>query len=310
MLDRAVTLSVRHFVPLALIWAIYIVPLLLLANLGLSDTAKLFSTVFDTLSKGGAGSDPNSLAKALSLTPVYNAYTVLYFALFVVGQPLCTAALLGSASDAYLTGNVPGFVQAYREGLRQWLPLVGVTLIWIALGVVAYLILILIGVIVGLAVGLLIYAAKAFGIAVAVVLGIVALVALVVAATLALLAFRISYMTQVVEHVGFVRAFTSGISRVIGKSWQRSLLFGLALFAVNVGIGAVALAGQGLLFGVFRSNLLGSAFSAILGVLSAVLGGALTTVYYYDIRVRSEGYDLQQEIAEPAAAAISSPSPP
>jgi len=68
MLDRAVTLCVRHFALFSLIFVVYAIPLAVLQYFGTADQAKMFGPLTDILRAQAAGKsiDPNALAKAFS----------------------------------------------------------------------------------------------------------------------------------------------------------------------------------------------------------------------------------------------------
>ena len=93
ILDRAVTLSVRYFVPLALIWAVYAVPFAVLAYFFAGDTARMINTMIATLSKANGATDPNTLAQQLSANQPASAWLPLYFLFSLAMYPLVKAAL-------------------------------------------------------------------------------------------------------------------------------------------------------------------------------------------------------------------------
>lgn len=310
MLDRAVALSVRYFVPLALIWAVFIVPLTIAQYFGTADSAKAFSSIVDALSRTGHGADPQAVLRNLQLPQVFNGFTVAYAMLLLFVSPLASAALMTSVSEAYLAGRPSSLAQAYRAGAREWLPLIGVVALWLGLGLLAYVALGLVVLVLAVAFALLFAVSKAFaGIFLGVTL-IVATLGIFAAAILAGLALQVSYYTQVIERVGVVRSFTLGIARVFGKTLRRSLVVGLALAAVYVGLTLVVSIGQWTLFGILHSNVLGLSFAALVGVAIAVFINVFMCLYYYDIRVRIEGFDLQLAIAPSNPAVVSGLEPP
>jgi hypothetical protein len=299
MLDRAVTISVRFFVLFALIYIVFAIPLTLFQYFGTADFAKIFGSFADALAK--AGKDQSALAKALAIPPVFNAFTVLYFVMAAIVGPLPSAALMWSAAEIYGRGNVPTFAEAYREALRCWLPLIGVTLLWVASALLAYVALVFFVVLVGLAILLLYAVLKVAGVVAAVVGGIATVAAIVVVVSVCLLAAYMAYMAVVVERVGFITAFASGISRVFARSLRRSVLVAITLSAVLFAVSMMGGLIQVLLYGVIRSNALGTAFSAVLNLVAVVFTSVYVAVYYYDIRMRAEGLDLERA-AEPVAA--------
>jgi hypothetical protein len=299
MLDRAVTLSVRYFVPFASIWAVFYIPVSILAFFGVTDMTQTFTELTKQLERVQTATHPDPTM--LALQPHWTAATIVYFVVALAGYPLAMGALLHSASEAYLEGHAANVRPSYAFGVAQWLPLAGVGAIWIAVGIVIEFVLFFCAVLVGLLVAVLGMISKPAAFAVGIPLGIAGLVALLILMTIAVLAFFVSMMTQITENTGFVRAFSVACGRVM-RTRRTAIPFGLALLAVNIGFSFVVFAGQALLFGLLHSNVAGISFSALVGIVGAVFTGALTVVYYYDVRVRSEGYDLSLEAADDAAA--------
>jgi hypothetical protein len=98
----------------------------------------------------------------------------------------------------------------------------------------------------------------------------------------------------VLEGASFWDAFASGLRRVfVGVGLRRSLLVGLAYFAIFLGIGIVNAVGQGVLFGFVHSDVLGAIFSVIASVIAGAFSTVFLVLFYYDLRVREEGLDLQ-----------------
>ncbi|MBV9102324.1 MAG: hypothetical protein JO060_01975 [Candidatus Eremiobacteraeota bacterium] len=300
LLDRAVTLSVRYFPPLALIWVFYIVPLSVLGYLATAESTNIVFVALGQVMRGSSA-DPRVMQQ-LAAGPHLGAAFTWYIVVALLGYPLANAALLRSTSEAYLDGHAATLKQAYRDGVRQWLSLIGISLIWLAVGLLLYLAFVLIAVLFAVPLTLLIATAKPIGTTLAIVLGLVAVFAILIAGTLGILAFQIACITQVVEKVGFIRAFTMGLSRVAGRQRLRSFAYGLSLFAVYVGVWLVSALGQGLVIGLLRSPVVSSILAAVIGVGFSVVAAALEVNYYYDVRIRNEGFDLERAAASEAIA--------
>jgi hypothetical protein len=184
-----------------------------------------------------------------------------------------------------------------------------VSILYFVAGAIAYVIVAVAIIAVVLVVAL---GAKALGTAgtiVAILIGTVFVLALFAAFILAYLAWLVSSVTTVVERAGPIEAFSRGIARVFDRpNLGRSLLIGLALFAVLFGLAIVGLAGDGLILGLTQSRVISAAYHIIVGILGGVFLYTFATVFYYDLRVRHEGLDLQlaaQAAATPSIAPIS-----
>jgi hypothetical protein len=302
MLDRAVTISVRFFVLLASIYVVFMIPLTFFQYFGTADLAKFFANVTDAIQKSGQRGDQQGVLNALTLPPVFNVFTVLYFAFALLVAPLAGAALMWAVANIYAEGRVPTFREAYREGLRCWLPLIGVNLLWGVSAMIAYVAAVLLILIVIFGFVLLNVVLKGFAIALGVVAGLVLFVAFFVLVLVGVLAANVSYFAIVVERAGFITAFASGLTRVFRRSLRRSALVALTLFAVDIGIYLMGLLGQGVLLGVLRNNALGTAFGALLSLITVLFTTVFGAIYYYDILVRTEGLDLRVATASQVEA--------
>jgi hypothetical protein len=70
---------------------------------------------------------------------------------------------------------------------------------------------------------------------------------------------------------------------------------GFAYLAITLGIGLVALLGQVLILSLSQSPVGGAVYEAVVRVISSAFTTAFIVIFYYDLRVREEGLDLQIE---------------
>jgi hypothetical protein len=296
LLDRGVTLCVKNFVPFALIYVAYATPLGFITFFASRRNALMIEAVTEALRGGvtGTPSDSTAMTSLLSSSsPNDLLWSVVLGALFFFVGPLATAALIDATTEGY-AGRLPTFAHAYRTGVARWLPMIGINLLFGAAIFALYVVLSLVVVVIALAVVALVSVAHAVGVVIGVVLGIVLVVALVVAFLVALLMLQMAYFTCVVEAAGPVTAFSRGVGRIANRiGIRRAMLVGFAYFAVSIGIFIVSALGQETLVGLLHSRVLGTVFSTIVGVLTAAFLTAFMTIFYYDLRVREEGLDLE-----------------
>ncbi len=295
ILDRAVTLCVRHFALFSLIFVVYAIPIALLQYFGTADQAKAFGALTDIFRAQAAGKsvDPTAWSKALAQSPVLNVWTGLWFFALLFVSPLPTVALIDAAATIYL-GGTTSFERAYRTALERWLPMIGVNVLYVVCGMALYLLVFIVVLVVALGLAAIVKVIGGPGIAIVVVFGILFLLALFAFGLLAALAVQISYFSCVVERMPFITAFARGISRVFARpALRRSLLAGLAFVAILLGISLVSLVGQSLLFGLLKSNVAGTVYETIVRVATAAFTTAFVAIFYFDLRVRNEGLDLQ-----------------
>jgi hypothetical protein len=297
MLDRAVTLSVRNFIPFALIWVAFSIPVAVLGYYATSGSQRVLSLILDPLARGQKPPDAETIARLLNATPTHPLLSVLYFAVAVFGAPLATAALMWAMSGLYLEGRAPTFGAAYRAGVRLWPAMLLILLIYIVAGFVGTFVLLLAAIPALLLIALLSVVQAIVAIVVGIALYVVILLAVIAAAVMVGLAYQTSCFTEVVERVGPIRAVLSGFARVFGAAWRRSIVTGLALGACYIGFLVIVLVGQSVSLGVLHSQAVSIALSVVFGLLLQVYVAAVTCLYYFDLRVRSEGLDLQLAIA-------------
>lgn len=305
VLDRAVTLTVRFFVPLALIYVVFAVPLGVVQYFAYRDVSHTLAEIMNAIqmqAAGGGRADPNALARTLSHAPTPSGLTGATFVLAFLIGPLPAAALIEAVS-AYYVGRGVTFGSAYRVGLARWLPLIGVNLIYLTAGVALYVAVTLVALV-------LVFAAASLGHTAGIALGIGVGVALLTAAfafaVVAVLALQTSYFTCVIEGEGAVRSFARGLTRIFSRiGLRRAFLFGIAYVAIGAGIAIVGFVGEAGLLALTRSAALATAYSTILRIVTVAFSTAFVGIFYYDLRVREEGYDLQ--LAAEAAVARSLP---
>jgi hypothetical protein len=88
------------------------------------------------------------------------------------------------------------------------------------------------------------------------------------------------------------------MQRAFGRgNFARSLGAGLAFGAINFGISLVSIAGGGTLVAFAHTAYAAQAFSVLVSVPATAFLIAFVTLYYYDLRVRNEGFDLRVELA-------------
>ena len=303
MLDRAVSFSVKFFVPLALIWLAFGVPLAVLQYFGTADFTQFFGHLIDAIQRSGTNPDPQVLARAMQLAPVFNAFTVWYLVLATLVAPLANAALIGALSAAYLEGATPAFSVAYRDAIRVWLQMIGLALVWIAFLLLAYVAIVLAGIVIALLLFGLSALSRYVGIATGTLIVLAGGIAFAAALAVGIVAAGVSFYAVVVERSGFITAFSSALSRTVGRALGRSCLAGLAYLAVLLGFSLVNLLLQALAIGVLRSHPVAAVLQVLNGVIVAIFSAAFFGAYYFDVRVRTEGFDIGLAARESAAVA-------
>jgi len=295
LLDRAVTLCVRFFLPFSLIYLAYGIPLGVVnyfASRGVTTLIQAFADQLKAQSTGGR-TDPHALATAMANGGSDPLWSLALIAMTFFISPLAGAALIDATSAASF-GRLPTFASAYRTALSRWPNLMGVNLLYVLAGLAIYVAIVVVAVLIVFAIVGITTAVHVVGIVVGVLIGIVFVLFAIAFFLVASIAWQISYFACVVERLNFVASFSSGLARVFGGiGLKRSLLVGLVLMAVGIGIWLVTLAGQGVLIGLLRSSIAGTVFTTLVSVGTAAFLTAFMTTFYFDLRVREDGLDLQ-----------------
>jgi len=280
ILDRAVNLCVKHFLPLCLIYVVFMIPFSFVQYYATKDLSAMLQAFADA-SKAGSSTNPGVL--------------LLGFVLLVL-SPLPAGALI-EATSCYYFSRPTSFAQAYRVGLSRYLNMLGVSVLFFAAGSLLYLGLILVIVALAFAIGF-IYSQliPVLGIALGVIVGILILAAIFAIVVFVMLALQLSYVMCVVERANFAVAFSRSFARLSsGIGLRRAAIVGLAYLAITFGIGLVALLGQLLILSFSQSPAAGAVYEAVVRVISSAFTTALIVIFYYDLRVREDGLDLQIE---------------
>jgi hypothetical protein len=298
LLDRAVTLTVRNFPGLAFVWIIFAIPLAVCAFLGTEDQSKVFASLADVLKTQASGhADTNAMSKALQSNPVFNGWTIAYIGGLMLEITLVQTALTAAVGARYQGGR-SDLATCYRIAVSRFPNIIMFDLIWLFFGGLVWVVLALIAaavIFVGFAVGFLLHAV---GITIAVILGIVVGIVLFLALLVLAVAYEVGFMTCVLEERNFAAAFGAGLQRVFGGvGFRRSMLAGLVYLAFSIGTFMVSMLGQVVILGLVRSQALGLAYSTVLQVIVAVFVTVFFVLFYFDLRVREEGYDLQLAVA-------------
>jgi hypothetical protein len=258
-------------------------------------------------------STPPDLSKLETSYAAVGPWTGVYYLLLFIALPLANAAVVSGVSRAYL-GLPVRFRACYQDAVSRWVPVLVLTLLWVVALVGLMVVLFFFTLFVALAIGLL-AALKTVGIIVGAIIGIVFVLLLVGVLTAGYMAFAASFIACVLEKVDPVRSFGLGFSRIFGGGlFWRSIFVAFSILVIGlVFTFAISLLG-GLAFYVTKSPFLYIAIAQLANVFFIAFAFVLVALYYYDIRIRREGFDLQllaeqlsTSTAQPGAGAAPAP---
>lgn len=284
--DRAITLYVRNAGILSLIALAIVMPLGIFEYFAGRQNSAALAQILDQIEKGGTSAPPlgagGHIAMQLSLIAVAAVLSAFAF------------VSIGAAVAALYRGERPTFAACYGYALRRAGAIFVVLLCQIAslgAGMFAGGMVLGIGVVVDV---FAVRASMAAGILLGVLLGVLA-IAWVLAMMLCYLAFGFALEALAVERIAAGPAIGCGFARIFNRSeLLRAVLITLAFFALYAGVTIVAVSLAAVLESIHLYalySLAGAAFS----IVTTPLFGVLLAVYYFDVRVRREGLDLQMQ---------------
>ncbi|MGH7728864.1 MAG: hypothetical protein ACREM2_08745 [Vulcanimicrobiaceae bacterium] len=289
ILDRAVTLSVRRFPLFAAIRVLFQAPYAIAQYEFNRGSYQMLGALLPT---AGKPADPAAMRAILVQNHPSQVFGVIVLVAMLAVPPIF-AALTYAVSAAYL-GRNPTFNEAIRAGVSRWLPLLGVYFFLLVAAVMANVALALSAVVVVLGVAGLAAGSKVLAVIIGGVLGVAAFALVVVAFTLLLVVMQIATFICVVEGAGPLSALRLAVRRVLGSiGIPRSVLFGLIYSLIALGGAIVAALGAAALVTLVRSVALSLAFTSLVNIALAIFLTTVVGIYYFDLRVREEGLDLE-----------------
>lgn len=287
--DRAITIAVKNIRPLTLIGLAFVIPFAVLQYLVAGNSAGGYQQLLDEISHPG-----RVVAPPADFGSMFG-WLMLLFAFSFFGTQFVSVAYAAAVSSVY-RGATPQWTDCYAAGFRRAgsVVLCAVVFVFVMAGAV------LAGSF-GFGFLTVLAALSARGaLAVAVVFFIVLAAYFIVW----MFAMGLVYLAQVfmlygvvIEGMPLEVAFGSGFRRVFGKGEiGRALLVCLSLAAVFVAEMIVSSGFGFLLETAVRIRVLEIAVTALISLVFLVFFRTLLAVYYFDVRVRREGLDLERQI--------------
>jgi hypothetical protein len=293
LLDRAVTLFVRNFVPIVVVLAVVIVPIVVFQALIAPKSGQVFTDLGRVFSAAGNRAATEAATQALSRDGGSNSLTFVLFVGGAIARLLMWSAIVALIAGAY-GGSRVTFGQAYSIGARRWLAQMVVALFFLVLGVISCIPLIigylLVAIVIGVLAGLQQFIAA---VAVGIVAGLIVIAGFAVVLSWLVMTYDYAAVAVVTETANPIEAIGTAMRRGFARGMRRrTIVGGLVVFVVSQ-VGALPLiAVAATLTALTHLDVL---YFAILGVGSVLLEGivaAFVVVYAVDVRVRREGFDI------------------
>jgi hypothetical protein len=288
--DRAITLYVRNFTPFAAIVAVLIVPSAVLQYLIDRAYQPEYDAFWQVLQH--PNSKPTDTVPAAFASP---AFWIALIALLIFTYAVWPFALNAVAVGvARLYRNMPVVFRAcYEVALRRWSQTIGMILMDFVVFVAWYVAAVLLIVAVVFLVAALGAVAPQAGFAFGLVAGLIGVVVLLPTVAPLFVALTFSMYAVVIEDRGVMESLTLGFRRVFnrGEFW-RAVLFAVAAGATVVA-GSTLFSVFGIIFALLHLPGVEAIVQALGNALLTPFGVVLMAVYYFDVRIRREAFDLE-----------------
>lgn len=284
--DRAVTLYVRNFVPLTIIALFVVLPVTIMQYIAtVGDTS--YQQLLDQIQHPGR--------HPAAASPHFSGWLIGFFAVAILLTPYATVAIAAAAGMVY-RGLAVDWRSAYAVALRRW----DAVLLTVVCEIALLVVLIFAGAIalgIAFSIAILLVRVAAPLAVIIFILAAILTVAYFLAMVLFYLSFAFAFDAIGIEQVSAGRAIASGFARIFNRAeLGKATVISLALIAVYIGIMIVSMVVAGIFTGLVHIAALNSIVQGIMTLISTAFLGLLIAVYYFDVRVRREGLDLQADI--------------
>ncbi len=284
--DRAVTLYVRNFAVFTLIVLTLLVPIGVLQYIYSDKAANSFAQLMRQIQHPG-------------LAPAYNSSQILA----LIGMALLLLFLAPFANNAVAVGVAAiyaGRKPSYRDGFARvfarWGPLVGTSVLSMLILIGMYFAFVIVLTIAGVIAFLVARGSVVLGV-VFVVIGAAIFIAAIVLFIQIVLCCAFALYATTIEASRPADAIGEAFRRIFNRrEFTKALLISLAYLALEMGVlilsGVVGI----FILDVVHSNALQLAVSTVINAVLTSFLVVLIAVYYYDVRTRAEGLDLEVEL--------------
>lgn len=291
--DRAVTLYVRNIVPLTIIALVIVLPL---------SIVQYFATVGDTSYQQLLDHVRHPGAHPPASAVPFSGWLFGFIALAIVLTPYATVAIAAAAGMIY-RGFPVDWRAAYAVAVRHW----GAVLLTVVCEIALLALVVFAGAMglgIGFAVAFLLLRTAPAAAVVTFIIATLFTLAYVLFLVLFYLAFAFAFNAIGIEQAPFAAAISRGFARIFNRTEiGKGVVIALALIAVYIGLMVVSTAIAGILTGLVHLTALNSIVQGVVTLISTAFLGLLIAVYYFDVRVRREGLDMQADIEQLATPA-------
>ena len=293
LLDRAVTIFVRQFVPIVVVIAVTLVPVTILEALANPHAGSTFNDMMTVLTSAGGSAASRHAAEQLGLSNRAGFLTFLIVFLAMIVRLVMWSAIVSVVAAAYAGSRVT-IAQAYRIGLARWFAQAVVGLAFVIIGTVALIPVFIAYILVVFAVvALAALHLTVITVIVGVVFGLIVILAAIILSSWIFMTYELASVAVVTEQANPISAISLALSRGLAPGMKRrTIIGGLVVFVVSE-VGTLPIVGLGIL--ASATTHVDALYFAIVGAGSVLLEGlvaAFVIVFAVDVRTRREGLDL------------------
>ena len=304
MLDRAFTVYFKNALVLTAALVVVLVPMLVLNYLAQRDLLGMDMSMFEAAMKNPTGPPPPppDVSKLMDAYMTGLPYLGLTMLLATFALPFANSAIIAGISRSYL-GQPVRLIDCYRDAFARWPHILLLAILWVVAlifgTIVAYIALVIVLLIGGVGGAALASSAPAVFAVVLALIAIPATLWILMSVMQVYLAWALSFAAITVERVDPIKAFSSGFSRVFGGGgyWRSAgvaaAIAGIVIVFELIAGGAIVALFLWLKISFDSAPLALSAFSGIVSAVITPVSFAIVAMFYYDARIRREGFDLE-----------------
>lgn len=286
--DRAVTIYVRHFAVFTLIVLTLLVPLGILDYFVTDRSTEQFSQLLAQIAHPGAHTPP-------LYSPAEFAALLGVLALTFLFAPFANNAVAVGVAAIY-AGRRPTYADGFARVLRRWPALLGTTVLCGLILLGTYFAVVIGVVVVAFTAVLLVNAARFLGVIFAIA-GVVMVLAIILLFMLLIMCCAFALYGTTIEEQKPADAIGEAFRRILNRrEIGKATLISLAYLAIQIGALTIAATVAALLIAFAHSSIIGLVVNTVLNAAITAFVAILLATYYYDVRTRNEGLDLEVDL--------------
>ncbi|MEO9171311.1 MAG: hypothetical protein ABI282_03025 [Candidatus Baltobacteraceae bacterium] len=287
--DRAVTIYVRNFVVFTLMVLTLLAPYNLVQYFAIPNSGASLAQTMDTIAH------PEKHPKESTIAPASLGVFVAAAFLFFLLSPFVASAVAFGVAAVY-NGKRPDYAASFSAVFRRWLPILGTAFVELMFLFGSYGAMVMVVTVVAVIGAVSIKGAFWLSIVLFAIAGIM-LLATILFLLVLLMNYVFATYAATLERMNVGEAIVSGFRRIFNKrEFGKAMLMGLAYLALQVGVLTVSGTIAVVLLYVVKNYALQLAVGAIISSALTSFLSIVVAVYYYDVRTRAEGLDLEVDL--------------